>query len=342
MTTKETDLNAPPRPCPRQLNRRRLLVGSGAAVAGVLAWRAARGLCQTRQPVFVARNQQYHGPIARTIRDGLIAVGFDPRWVRGRTVLLKPNLVEPTRQAPHLTTHPAMVVAAAEVFRNWGAKLLVGEAPGHVRDTEMALIESGLDEALHGERLEFVDLNYSESVRVPNAGRVSDLPEFHFPKAVAGADLIVSMPKLKTHHWVGMTASMKNLYGTLPGLIYGWPKNVLHYAGVPETVVDINASLPPRIAIVDGILCMEGDGPLMGTPKTMGLVAVSLNPTAADATLARIMGLNPAKIPYLALADGHLGPTDERFTPQRGERWRDVADPFEMLDVPHLAELRAV
>ena len=86
------------------------------------------------------------------------------------------------------------------------------------------------------------------------------------------------MPKLKTHHWMGLTAAMKNLYGTLPGLIYGWPKNVLHYAGIPQTVVDINASLPPRIAIVDGIVCMEGDGPILGTPKPMGLLAIGLNP----------------------------------------------------------------
>ena len=132
---------------------------------------------------------------------------------------------------------------------------------------------------------------------------------------------------------------MKNLYGTLPGLIYGWPKNVLHYAGVPETVVDINASLPRRIAIVDGILCMEGDGPLMGTPKPMGLIAVSLNPTAADASLARIMGLNPSKIPYLALAANRLGPIDQRHIPQRGEPWQTVADPFQTLNVPHLADM---
>ena len=244
MTTKKPDLNAPPQPCPRQLNRRHLLVGSGAAVAGMLAWRAARGLCQTKQPVFVARNQQYHGPIARTIRDGLIAVGFDPQWVCGRTVLLKPNLVEPTRQAPHLTTHPAMVVAAAEVFRSWGANLLVGEAPGHVRDTEMALIESGFDEALHGERLEFVDLNYSESVRVPNAGKVSDLPEFHFPKAVAGADLIVSMPKLKTHVLTLLTGAIKNTFGAIPGFrkatYHKEAPNPRHFAHI---IVDIFYSL---------------------------------------------------------------------------------------------------
>ena len=163
-----------------------------------------------------------------------------------------------------------------------------------------------------------------------------------FPAAVVEADLIVSMPKLKTHHWMGLTAAMKNLYGTLPGLIYGWPKNVLHYAGIPQTVVDINASLPPRIAIVDGIVCMEGDGPILGTPKPMGLLAIGLNPTAVDATLARITGFDPYKVPYLELAEGRLGPISPRAIPQRGERWQELASPFSFVDVPHLREMRMV
>ena len=72
----------------------------------------------------------------------------------------------------------------------------------------------------------------------------SPLEGLYFPRSVLEADLVVSLPKLKTHHWVGMTASMKNLYGLLPGIKYGWPKNVLHHAGIPQTVVDINASAP--------------------------------------------------------------------------------------------------
>ena len=139
---------------------------------------------------------------------------------------------------------------------------------------------------------------------------------------------------------MGVTAAMKNLYGTLPGLIYGWPKNVLHYAGIPETVVDINASLPRTIAIVDGIVCMEGDGPILGTPKPMGLLAVGLNLTALDATLARITGFDPYKVPYLALAEDRLGPICQRAIVQRGERWQDLASPFAFVDVPHLREMR--
>jgi uncharacterized protein (DUF362 family) len=290
----------------------------------------------------LARNQRYDGPLAQTIAEGLAAVGFDRDWVRGRRVLLKPNLVEPTRQAPHMTTHPAVVLAAAEVFRRWGADMVVGEGPGHVRDTEMALVESGLDEALQAEKLDFIDLNYSPRRQVANAGGVSALNEFTLPCAATEADLIVSLPKLKTHHWMGLTASMKNLYGVLPGLVYGWPKNVLHFAGIPQTVVDINASLPKTIAIVDGILCMEGDGPILGTPKPLGLLAVGLCPTAVDATLARITGFDPAKVPYLALAAGRLGPIDDRQIVQRGEPWQSLVDPFAIVEAPHLQKMRAV
>jgi uncharacterized protein (DUF362 family) len=324
------------------LDRRALLVGTGVAAAGLIGgYPILRRLLAAREPVFLARDQRYDGPLAATIRKGLRAVGLDPAPLRGRRVLLKPNLVEPVREAPHMTTHPAVVLAAAEVFRGWGAEVLVGEAPGHVRDTESALAESGMGAALRSEKIPFADFNYSQVRSVPNAGRLSRIEHFRFPRELLQVDLIVSMPKLKTHHWVGFTAALKNLYGTLPGLIYGWPKNVLHYAGIPQTVVDINASLPRTIAVVDGILCMEGDGPIMGTPKPMGLLAVGLNSTAVDATLARITGFNPWRVPYLALANGRLGPIAERAIAQRGERWQELVNPLAIIDAPHLQPMRA-
>ncbi len=287
-----------------------------------------------------ARNQRYDGPIEQTIRDGLIATGFDPALVAGKTVLLKPNLVEPTRQSPQLTTNPAVIVAAAEVFRGWGARVLVGEGPGHMRDTEMALVESGVQDALDNTRLDFADLNYSQVGWLDNAGRASHLPGFYFPRQVLEADLIVSMPKMKTHHWVGYTGALKNLYGVIPGIKYGWPKNVLHYAGIPETIFDINAALPKTIAIVDGILAMEGDGPIMGSAKPMGLLVIGTNSTAVDATLGRIMGFDPARISYLKLAADRLGPVEDRCIEQRGERWQTVVSPFSLIDAPQLRDLR--
>ena len=322
-----------------KLSRRSWLVGGSLTAAALAGAGLVRQWLAERAGVFIAKDQRYHASLVPTIRDGLVACGLAPETLRGKRVLLKPNLIEPTRDAPHMTTHPAMIVAAAEVFRGWGASVTVGEGPGHVRDTEMALVESGVAEALDTTGLAFADLNYQEVAWTANRGRASKLPGLFFPQAVAEADLVVSMPKMKTHHWVGVTAAMKNLYGTIPGIKYGWPKNVLHHNGIPETVFDINASLPKTIAIVDAIECMEGDGPIMGTMKPMGLVVVGTNPTAVDATVCRLMDVDPWQVPYLRLAAGRLGPLDERLIEQRGEAWQPLASPFTVLDEPHLRQM---
>jgi uncharacterized protein (DUF362 family) len=269
-----------------------------------------------------------------------LAAGANPQAFRATRVLLKPNMVEPSRAVPHMTTNPALIVAAAEVFLGWGAEVCVGEAPGHVRDTEMALEESGVGKALADVGVKFADLNYEEVAWRRNRGRQSRLSGFWFPRSVVEADYVISMPKMKTHHWQGLTAAMKNLYGVLPGIQYGWPKNVLHHNGIPQTVVDINASLPSLLTIVDGIDCMEGDGPILGSLKRMGLIVVGTNLAAVDATIARVMGLVPERVPYLSLAAERLGPIDESRIEQRGEAWRDVASPFQILDEPHLRRLR--
>jgi len=328
----------PARTDPSRVDRRSLLIGASVVAAGAIGYPLIASAFGVQSPVFLAKNQRYDSSLERTIRDGLLATGIDLTALAGRRVLLKPNMVEPSRSRPQMTTHPAVVVAAAEVFRRYGATVTVGEAPGHVRDTQMALYESGVGSAIEDAGVEFADLNYEDVVWTPNAGRASPLKGLYLPQSVATADLIVSLPKLKTHHWVGMTAAMKNLYGVLPGIKYGWPKNVLHHAGIPQTVFDINASLPPTIAIVDGILCMEGDGPILGSPKTMGLIAIGA-PVAVDATCARIIGLQPKRIEYLQLGK-RLGPIDEAHITQRGEKWRELASPFQIVEVPHLQRLR--
>ncbi len=322
------------------IDRRAVLVGGSLAAAGLIGYTALSDLRRGRQPVFIAKGQSYQMDLTRTIRDGLLASGLDINNLRGKRILLKPNLVEPSRAAPHVTTHPAVIVAAAEVFRGYGAEVMVGEGPGHLRDTEAALVDSGVQQALQEVDLEFVDLNYADVTWINNAGRASNLSGFWFPRAVAEADLVVSLPKMKTHHWVGITGSLKNMYGVIPGVKYGWPKNVLHHAGIPETVFDINASLPKTIAIVDAIDCMEGDGPIMGPLKKMGLIVVGTNLAAVDATLCRLMGIEPRKVSYLKLASQRLGPIHELSIRQHGESVRDLTNPFALVDVPHLRGLQ--
>src|SRR5262245_51410449 len=120
-----------------KITRRGLVFGGGASLAWLGAYPIVRRWFRPTAGVFIARGQRYDGPLEQTIRDGLLAAGLNAADLRQKRVLLKPNLVEPTRKVPHMTTHPALIVAAAEVFRKWGAIVTVGEGPGHVRDTQM-------------------------------------------------------------------------------------------------------------------------------------------------------------------------------------------------------------
>ena len=146
---------------------------------------------------------------------------------------------------------------------------------------------------------------------------------------------------MKTHHWAGVTLAMKNLFGVMPGVYYGWPKNVLHHAGIAESILDITAAVRPHLAIVDGIIGMEGDGPIMGTPRQAGVLVMGTNLPAVDATAARLMGIDPWRVAYLAAASGRLGPISERTSPSAGEPIAPLVQNFQLLDHPSLAGLRS-
>jgi len=139
------------------------------------------------------------------------------------------------------------------------------------------------------------------------------------------------MPKLKTHHWAGVTLSLKNMFGIVPGSCYGWPKNVLHWAGIDRSILDINAASRPDFAIVDGILGMEGNGPIQGTPKAAGVLLFGDDPVAVDATACRVMGLLPEKVDYLARAGTMLGHVEAAKIQQFGEPVDSVRTPFKVV-----------
>jgi uncharacterized protein (DUF362 family) len=124
---------------------------------------------------------------------------------------------------------------------------------------------------------------------------------------VLASDFIVSMPKVKTHHWTGVTLSMKNMFGIVPGSRYGWPKNVLHWAGIHESILDICATVRPHFVIADAIVAMEGDGPLNGTARRTNQIVLSDDPVAADVMCARAIGVVPEHITYIREAARFLG-----------------------------------
>jgi len=212
------------------------------------------------------------------------------------------------------------VVAAANALRRLGASsVTVAEGPGHRRDTEAVVVASGLREAVDDAGVAFVDLNQAPVVRTALHSRYTGLGELWVPRVLQEADVVVSMPKLKTHHWTGVTLSLKNCFGCMPGRVYGWPKDVLHVRGIPNSIVDIFGAVRPSLAIIDGIVGMQGDGPIMGDPVAAGVLIVSRDGVAADVTGARMMGMAPEKVGYLMEAGRFLGQARSELIGQRGE-----------------------
>lgn len=321
----------------QHLSRRHFLKTASTLGAASLA-----GGCSERKPtwkrggyrkpevsrVAILKAASYDRDLTGVILDGIKSFRLN---VAGKRVLLKPNLVEYERDTV-INTHPAVIGAAIEAFRKLGAKeVKVGEGPGHRRDTDGLLLASGLYPFLKDTKTEFVDLNLDDIRRMPLQSDFMGIDSLYFADTVMQADLLVSMPKLKTHHWAGMTLSMKNLFGIVPGVKYGWPKNFLHWHGINESIVDINSTVQSHFAIVDGIVGMEGNGPIQGTPKSVGVLVFGDDPVAVDATCARIAGLNPERIDYLMKAGRFLGNVNETRILQLGEALFQVPQPFEVI-----------
>ncbi len=124
---------------------------------------------------------------------------------------------------------------------------------------------------------------------------------------------------------------MKNFFGIVPGSVYGWPKNKLHYLGISESIVALNRQFRNTFAIVDGVIGMEGNGPIQGTPKPAGVLVMGRDLVAVDATCCRIMGIDPEKLTYMRQA-ADLGHVHAERIEQRGETVASVRTNFALID----------
>lgn len=279
--------------------------------------------------VTILHASSYEKNLSDLLRQGLKNYNLN---LTGRRVVLKPNLVE--YNASHtINTNPLLVAAAIDAFRSVGAQeVIVADGPGHQRDTEMLLELSGLDQVIKNAKTKFVDLNLDNIHRVPTATQFTTLQELWLPETILNADLVVSLPKMKTHHWAGVTLSLKNLFGVIPSVHYGWPKNVLHWHGINESIADIATTVKPGFTIIDGIEGMEGNGPLHGETIQSQVIVMSDNLPAADATATRLMGLDPTRIVHLNYMRQLGEPIIERRIAQVGEKLSAYRREFRVLD----------
>jgi uncharacterized protein (DUF362 family) len=238
-----------------------------------------------------------------------------PPDVRGKRVVVKPNMVDVSPDRP-IHTDPRLIEALAALLADLGAReIVLAEGTSHNRDAEDLFRRAGYEALARRRGIRLVDLNYDDLTPVKCVNpHATLLREIALPRTIGEADVLISVPKLKTHKLAGITLSLKNMFGILPGMVYGWPKNTLHWNGIPLSICEINGTVKTHYTVVDGVVGMEGHGPIMGTPRKAGVLVMGDNALAVDGTAARIMGVDPARVDYLAMAHklrlGSLRPAD--------------------------------
>lgn len=250
----------------------------------------------TKPIVAITKCRDYSTPsILKAIEKIVDSAGFPD--VKNKTVLLKPNILSGSSPEKAVTTHPQLVRAVIRLVSARGAsRILVGDSPG-VGSPDMAGKKSGIKAAVLEEGAEWT--LFTESIRLlaPEGKKQN---QFYPAKQLEEADVLISLPKMKTHEMMYYTGAIKNLFGMIPGL-----KKSRFHLNYPQKedfaalIVDLFQALKPSYAIMDGISAMEGSGPGSGTPIDVGLLMGSANLLALDWATATIMGYDCMKIPIL-------------------------------------------
>lgn len=204
----------------------------------------------------------------------------------GDKVLLKPNLVSGQRRDGLACTHPEFVAAAAEYFLDHGAMVLIGDSPAF--GTARSVMKScRITDALQGLPVRQVGFGRTRPVRL--AGSVSA----GIAAAALECDVLVNLPKIKTHGQLLLSLAIKNYFGTVAGMTKPWwhLRYGAHEKRFAALLVDLLAILPNGVTLADGVAAMHVDGPMNGRYFPLGLVAGSINPVALDTALLTTLGV---------------------------------------------------
>lgn len=223
-----------------------------------------------------------------------------PIQIAQKKVLIKPNVLRASKAEEHIVTNPALLRAVVEKVEEMKpAGIIVGDNPGlfNYGDNEKSFNDSGLMEAARG--------YYRNLGNNPQniAFNPDFMPEVGVSREILDADIVISLPKFKTHGLTVMTGAIKNSYGILPGA----QKARLHrIAGTPErfheVIVEVFRLRVPDLFIVDAVVGMEGNGPASPELRDIGLILAADNAVALDGVIATMMGLDPARLRFLQKA----------------------------------------
>lgn len=229
-----------------------------------------------------------------------LAGGLEP-IVRGKdNVLIKPNLTIPSASGSGNVTDSRVLRAVIELCREAGAKRVAVADGSGGGDSFDIMRQAGYEDVLKATGTQFVDLNRDEVVY----RRLADfdgMPEYALAKSAAEAAVLISVAVLKTHVSANVTLTCKNLIGIAARQVYGRPRQRLHDAGVQRVTADLVRLKPPDFAIVDGVVGLEGESPMRGTPVPMNIIIAGRSAVSVDAVVAAVMDFEPQRIEQLSL-----------------------------------------
>ncbi|MEI6205182.1 MAG: DUF362 domain-containing protein [Desulfuromonadales bacterium] len=207
----------------------------------------------------------------------------------GDSVLLKPNMLAGKKPEQAVTTHPMIVRVVADMVRDAGGKVLIGDSPG-IGSFRSVAEKSGIAAAAKESGSELVE--FDEAVELQSSGRFRRLS---IARAYWQADKIINLPKLKTHEMMTMTCAVKNLFGCVIGVEKaGWHlKAGTSREQFARLLLEIFLIKKPVLNIVDGVVAMEGNGPGNGDPIQLGVVIAGINPVAVDVVAGKLAGIPP-------------------------------------------------
>jgi uncharacterized protein (DUF362 family)/ferredoxin len=297
--------------------------------------------------VALVRCPDYDALTVRTALDRAMDLigGLAPLGLAGRTVLVKPNVLSPKAPEEAVTTHPSVVEAVCALLAGAGATVRCGDSSGGSvagrSPTGRALEVSGIAAAARRAGAEVLSFETEGPLPLPHP-RDPALPPYHLARAAVEADVVVTLPKLKTHALTLLTGAVKNLFGCVPGV-----RKAHYHAAEPSVerfsgaLVDIYQLLRPGLAIMDAVLSMEGNGPGAGTPRHTGYLLVSYNGVAVDTVAAHLMGVDPRAVPTTRLAAARgLGPDTLDGVELVGDSLREARAAFAGFELPALAGAR--
>lgn len=255
-------------------------------------------------PVAIAACKDYHtGHVLSALREVCSSIVLPE--MTGRRVLIKPNILKDTPPDRAVTTHPEVVRAMITIVRELGGIPLVGDSPA-IQLPGFVPELSGIAAVCRDTETPWLDFTKnwadpSRKERGRGSRRSSD--KFQLTDALSRVDMVISLPKMKTHQLMHMTGAVKNLFGLVPGLAKS-PYHMKHPTRerFADMLLDLLLKVRPVLSIMDAVIAMEGPGPNAGTPKYIGAIIGSVDALSVDITAASIMGYEPERVPLFSRA----------------------------------------